>query len=122
MGCILDTKLSPGWLESGACPVGVGGKNMHRLFSEIGIRAIDFIQISSGFLLTILCFFGAKHKKYLNRFLLLVFALQCAFLIVFGVGLRVKFFVALVLLATIIVEAVVTKIRKGEISQLSAAN
>lgn len=37
---------------------------MDTFFSEIGIRALDFVQISTGFILTMLVFFGVKEKRY----------------------------------------------------------
>ena len=84
---------------------------MDQFFLQSGIRPIDFIQISAVFLLTMLCFFGARDKKYLNRMLLLVFVLVCTFSILFHEGLAVKLFAALMLISTLIIEVVVSKKR-----------
>jgi hypothetical protein len=84
---------------------------MDQLSLEIGIRATDFIQISAGFLLTMLCFFGAKNKRFLNNSLLLLFVLQCVFFILFHEGVRVKLFAFLMLLSTLTVEVLVAKKR-----------
>ncbi len=85
--------------------------NMDKLFLETGIRAVDFLQVSALFLLTMLCFFGAKQKKILNKMLLLVFAIQCVFIILFHDGLRVKLFAGAMLLSTLTVEFLVAKKR-----------
>ena len=95
------------WRVPGAIEV----NGMDKFFLQSGIRAIDFITISTGFLLTMLCFFAARDKKYLNRMLLLVFVLQCMFSILFHEGLAVKLFAALMLVSTLIVEVVVSKKR-----------
>ena len=94
---------------------------MDSFFSEIGISAVDFVQISATFILTMLIFFGVKHKKYrwLNYFLLLTFALQSIFFILFHDGLNVKLFAALMLMSTLIVEVVVTRRRKLEAAERS---
>ena len=94
---------------------------MDRFFSEIGIRLLDFIQISTGFLLTMLVFFGVRDKKHfwLNYLLLLTFGLQCIFFILFHDGLRVKLFATLMLVSTLIVEVVVTRRRKLEAAERS---
>ena len=84
---------------------------MDKIFLQSGIRAIDFIEISTVFLLTMLCFFGAKDHRYLNKMLLLVFVLLCTFSILFHEGLAVKLFAALMLVSTLIVEVVVSKKR-----------
>lgn len=82
---------------------------MDSFFSELGIPASDFIQLSTGFLLTMLVFFGVKDKKYqwLKYFLLVLFSLQCLFIIVFHDGLRVKLFATLMLMSALIVGVVI---------------
>ena len=82
---------------------------MDSFFSEIGIPASDFIQLSTGFLLTMLVFFGVKDQKYLwlKYFLLVVFALQCLFIIVFHDGLRVKLFASFMLMSALLVGAMI---------------
>lgn len=89
---------------------------MDSFFSEIGIRALDFFQISTGFVLIMLIFFGVKDKRYfwLNYLLLLIFALQCIVIALFHDGLPVKLFAALMLISTLTVEGVVIKRRKLE--------
>ena len=84
---------------------------MDKFFLQSGIRVIDFVQISTGFLLTMLCFFAAKDKRYLNKVLLMIFVLLCSFSILFHEGLAVKLFAALMLVSTLIVEVVVSKKR-----------
>ena len=85
---------------------------MDSFFSEIGIRSLDFIQVSTLFVLTMAVFFGARDKKHwLNYFLLVTFALQCIFFILFGYGLNVKLFATLLLMSTLIVEGVVNRRR-----------
>ena len=87
---------------------------MDSFFLKTGIRGTDFIQISILFILLMLVFFGTKAKRYLwlNWFLLVVFALQCVFVIVFRDGLNAKLFAGLMLTSTLIVEAVVTHRKK----------
>jgi len=89
---------------------------MDSFFSDIGIRAVDFVQISTGYILTMAVFFGVKDKKHawLNYFLIVTFGLQCIFFVLRGPGLNVKFFAALMLMSTLGVEAIVTRRRKLE--------
>ncbi len=86
---------------------------MSGFFSEIGIPALDFIQISALFLLTMLIFFGVKRRRYLwlNYLSLLTFILQWMIVVLFREGLPVKIFGTLMLTSAIIVEAVVSKRR-----------
>lgn len=84
---------------------------MFNFSSEFGIRAIDFVQLCAGFLLTMLCFFAVRNMKRLNMFLLLLFTVQCAFLIGFREGLPVKLFAALLLLSTLIIEFAISRKR-----------
>lgn len=81
---------------------------MDSFFSEIGIPALDFVQISATFLLTMLVFFGVKNRKHvwLTYFLIVIFALQSVFVIAFRDGLRVKLFAALMLMSALFIIAV----------------
>ena len=93
---------------------------MNSVFSEIGISALDFIQISAGFLLTMLIIFGVKTRKYfwLNYLMLPTFVLQCLLIIRFRDGLPVKVFATLMLITTLIVTTVVKR-RKPEAAERS---
>lgn len=93
---------------------------MSNVFSEIGIGVLDFVQISAGFLLTMLFLFGIKNKKYfwLNYLLLLILTLQCLLLILFGDGLPVKLFAALMLTTTLIIEVVINRRRKPGVARI----
>lgn len=87
---------------------------MNNVFSEIGINAVDFVQISATFFLTMLIFFAVKNKRYrwLNMLCLITLILQCLLFILFREGLTVKFFAILMLTTTLIVEVTVKKLRK----------
>ncbi len=87
---------------------------MSKVFSEIGTDIWDFIQISVGFILTMLVLFGIKNKKHfwINYLSLLTLTLQCILLILFKDELNIKFFAALMLTSTLIVEFVVIRGRK----------
>ena len=95
-----------------------------QFFSEIGISALDVVEISASFVLTMLIFFGIKDKKYrwLNYSSLGTFVLLCILFILFRNGLNVKLFAALMLMSTLIVEAVVTRRRKLEAREQSASS
>ncbi len=95
---------------------------MDTFFAEIGIPALDFIQISAVFLLTMLLFFALRDRKHrwLKYGLLLVFALQCLFFILFHDGLPIKFFAALMLISALLVQAIV--IRKGKLGASESHN
>jgi hypothetical protein len=95
---------------------------MESVFSEIGIPALDFIQISAVFLLTMLNFFALRDKKHrwVKYGSLLVFILQCIFIILFRDGLTVKFFAALMLISVLIVQAILT--RRGELEAAGLHN
>jgi len=92
---------------------------MYNGFSEIGINVWDFIQISAVFILTMLLFFGIRNKKYfwLHTFSLLLLVLQCMLVILFRDGLSIKIFAGLMLMTTLIVEAVVNRQRNLGISK-----
>jgi hypothetical protein len=96
---------------------------MDNFFSEIGIRAFDFIYISAFFLATMLNFLVLKDKKHrwINYGMLAIFALQCLIYILFHDGGRVKFFAALMLISTLIIQVVVSRRRKPEPMQRSTA-
>ncbi len=91
---------------------------MNSLFSEIEIRALDFIGISAAFVLTMVVFFGIRKRRYmwLIYFLTATFVLQCIFTIVFRDGLSLRLFATLMLISTVIVEVVVTRRRRLEVS------
>lgn len=96
---------------------------MDSFFSEIGIPAIDFVQISAVYILTMLIFFGLRDKKHrwLNYSMLVTFILQCILVILSHKGLRVKLFAALMLMTALIVQLTVTRRRKLEARERSAA-
>jgi uncharacterized membrane protein YhfC len=89
---------------------------MNTFFSEFGIRAMDFVQISSGFLLTMLVFFSVKERKHfwLNYSLLITSGLQCIFFILFHDG-NVRLFAALMLMSTLVVEGIITRRKKTQV-------
>jgi hypothetical protein len=81
---------------------------MENLFSDSGIRPLDFIQISATFLLTMLWFFGVKgERRFWPNFMLVVFTVQCLVFILFREGLQIKLFAALMLISTFVVRALV---------------
>ncbi len=89
---------------------------MNELFSGVGIRPFDFIQITAAFVLTMLLFFRVKgERRFWPNFMLLTFGLQCMFFIIFHDGLGLKLFAGLMLMSTLIVEALVTRKRKLEV-------
>ncbi|HZN05663.1 MAG TPA: hypothetical protein VFB65_02715 [Pyrinomonadaceae bacterium] len=90
---------------------------MDKVFSQTASGPIDFIAISAVFLLTMLCFFALKDKRYLNTMLLVVFVLLCVLSIVFHEGLTLKLFAALMLVSTLIVEVLVTRKRNMNATQ-----
>jgi hypothetical protein len=97
---------------------------MSSLFSQMGIPAVDFVEISAFFLLTMLIFFGLRDKKHrwLRYYILIVFVLLCLPYILFGRGLILRIFAALMLLSTLVVEAAVVRRRRIESdAQLSVA-
>lgn len=82
---------------------------MDSFFSDIGIRAVDFIYISAVFILTMAVFFGAPKKHlWLSYLLTITFAVICITTIVSGPGLNVRLFAALMLISTAVVEGVVS--------------
>jgi hypothetical protein len=83
-------------------------------FVEVGVSAVDFVEISTGFILVMAVFFGAEKKyAWLNYFLLITFGLLCITFVLFHDG-NVRFFAALMLFSTLIVDGVVTRKRKLE--------
>src|SRR5215813_7415476 len=81
---------------------------MEKLWAKTGIVFTDFIQISVVFLLTMLVFFtgNGKRVRWLNTFLLIMFAVQCAFVAVFRPGVNVKVFALLMLLSVLVIEGI----------------
>jgi hypothetical protein len=69
-----------------------------------------------------LVFFRLKDKKYrwLNYLLLLTYALQCVFFILFGEGLNVKLLAGLELISVLVVVTIVHQRRKLGAGQGSA--
>lgn len=82
---------------------------MDSFFSDIGIRAVDFVYISVVFILTMAAFFGVPKKHvWLSYVLTVTFAIICITTILSGPGLNVRLFAALMLISTAVVEIVVT--------------
>jgi hypothetical protein len=81
---------------------------VEKLWSETGIAFSDFAQIAVMFLLTMLVFFtsSGKRMRWLNTFLLIIFAAQCLLLAVFRPGLNAKLFALLMLLSVLVIEGV----------------
>jgi hypothetical protein len=96
---------------------------MNNFFSEIGIPALDFIEISVLFLLTMLVFFTLKNKRtfWINYLLLTTFVLQCVLVVVFHDGLRVKAFAFLMLISVLVIEGLTSRKKKLGSSFHSAA-
>jgi len=92
---------------------------MENFFSEIGISALDFVQISTVYCLTMLIFFALRDKRHrwLRYSSLSGFILQCVLFILFHDGLPVKIFSALMLISALLVQAIVTKRRKSEAAE-----
>jgi hypothetical protein len=85
---------------------------MESIFSEIA--PLDFIEVSTLFLLAMIIFLGVKNRKYLwlNYLLLVVFFLQWVIIVTFREQLTTKLFATLMLATTIIVELVIKR-RRG---------
>lgn len=82
---------------------------MDTFFSDIGIRAVDFVYISAVFILTMVVFFGVPKKHiWLSYVLTITFAVICITTILSGPGLKVRLFAALMLISTAVVEIVVS--------------
>ena len=82
---------------------------MDTVFSDIGIRAMDFIYISAVFILTMAVFFGVPKKHiWLSYVLTATFAVICIITILSGPGLNVRLCASLMLISTAVVEGVVT--------------
>lgn len=81
---------------------------MDSFFSDIGIRAVDFVYIGAVFILTMAVFFGVPKKHmWLSYVLTITFAVICLTTILSGPGLNVRLFAALMLISTVVVEVVV---------------
>lgn len=90
---------------------------MQTLFSNLGIAALDFVQISAGFLLVMALVFGDKSPtRFWTNFMHVVFAFQCLLLILFGEGLTAKLFAGLMLFSTVIIRLIHTR-RTHEVSR-----
>ena len=87
---------------------------MDNLFSGVGIRPWDFLQLTTAFLLTMLVFFGVKDKRYswVNYLVMVTFGLQSLFFIVFHEGVQIKLFAALLLVSVFVIEVVLIRTRK----------
>lgn len=82
---------------------------MDSFFSDIGIRAVDFIYISAVFILTMAVFFGVPKKHiWLSYVLTITFTIICITTILSGPGLNLRLFAALMLISTAVVEVVVS--------------
>jgi len=82
---------------------------MDSFFSDIGIRAVDFVYISAVFILTMAVFFGVpKRHMWLSYVLTITLAIICLTTILSGPGLNVRLFAALMLISTVVVEVVVS--------------
>lgn len=86
---------------------------MDNLFPELPIPW-NFLQIGTGFLLTLLLALGVKDQKSLrfSYFGLVTFGLQSLLLILFHGGLQIKLFAALMLTSALIIQAVLIRKRK----------
>jgi hypothetical protein len=94
---------------------------MDNLFPELGIPW-NFLQLSTGFLLTMVVALGVRGKKYLrfSYFALVTFVLQSLFIILFHGGLQIKLFAALLLALALTIEAVlIRKIKLQTTNHLS---
>lgn len=96
---------------------------MEGSFSEIRQDALEFVQVSAGFLLTMLIFFGVSGKKHrwLKYSTTISMILQCLLIILFRGGLMVKLFAALMVISILSVESIVTRRRKLEETGESSA-
>jgi hypothetical protein len=85
---------------------------MESIFSQIA--PLDFIGVSTIFLLLMIVFLGVRNPKYswLNYVLGAVFFLQWVIIVAFREQLATKLFATLMLATAIVVEAVVKRRRK----------
>jgi hypothetical protein len=85
---------------------------MESIFSEIA--PLDFIEVSTLFLLAMIVFLGVKNRKYLwlNYVLLVVFFLRWVLIVTFREQLATKLFATLMLATVIVVELVVKRRRR----------
>jgi len=83
--------------------------------SFFGIDAIDFIYVWAVFGTTMAAFFGLRQKHvWLSYFMTATFILICLTLILFRQGLSVRLFGALMLVSVVVIEVVVTRMRKRQ--------
>lgn len=86
---------------------------MDSFFSDIGIRAVDFVYISAVFVTTMAGFFGLKKKHmWLSYLMTGTFAVICLTTILFRPESNLRLFAALMLLSVITIEVAVTWIRE----------
>ena len=91
---------------------------MNNFFTDVGIKAVDFVRISSLFVLTMAAFFGLPEKHmWLSYFLTVSFALICLTTMLSARGLNTRLFAMLMLLSLLIVEGVVSWRKKHERSK-----
>ena len=91
---------------------------MNNFFNDIGINAVDFVQISSVFVLTMTVFFGVPKKHmWLSYLLTGSFVLICLANILSARGLNTRLFAMLMLVSLLVVEGVVSWRKKHEVSE-----
>ena len=88
-------------------------------FPEIGIPAVDFVNIWALFVMTMASFFGLKNNRWLSHLFTGILILNCLILIVFRKGLNVRLFGALMFLSVLTVEVAVTLIKRRTASKYS---
>ena len=83
--------------------------------SFFGIDAVDFIYVWAVFGTTMAAFFGLTQKHvWLTYFMTAIFILICLTLVLFRQGLSVRLFGALMLVSVVVIEVVVTRMRKRQ--------
>ena len=82
---------------------------MDSFFSGIGISAVDFVDISSIFLLTMIAFFGLKEKhRWLKYLLTATSILIYLSIMIFRSGINLRLYAALTLISTLVIQGVVS--------------
>jgi hypothetical protein len=89
---------------------------MENILLDNEISLWDFIQSTVYFLQTMLVFFGLKDKKYrwVNHLLLGVFTIHWVVVLIIHKPLATKIFTTLLMVSIIIVELVITRMRKPD--------
>ena len=83
--------------------------------SFFGIDAVDFIYVWAVFGTTMAAFFGLRQKHgWLSYFMTAIFILICLTLVLFRQGLSVRLFGGLMLVSVVVIEVVVTRMRKRQ--------